>query len=86
MMPAKEGYPYNLTCNTKVPADYIYWRKNEEPLNQNNKIVFYNDNKTLHIIMLERYDNANYECMAINAVSESMSPPYMLFVNCEYNI
>ncbi|XP_005464014.1 hemicentin-1 [Oreochromis niloticus] len=81
MMPAEEGYSYNLTCNTDVPADYIYWMKNEEPLNQNNKIVFYNDNKTLHIRMVERYDNAKYECIAINAVSKNMSTPYMLFVN-----
>ncbi|XP_031581981.2 carcinoembryonic antigen-related cell adhesion molecule 5-like [Oreochromis aureus] len=81
MMPAEEGYSYNLTCNTDVPADYIYWMKNEEPLNQNNKIVFYNDNKTLHIRMVERYDNARYECIAINEVSRNKSTPYMLFVN-----
>uniref|UniRef100_A0A3Q2W353 Hemicentin-1-like n=1 Tax=Haplochromis burtoni TaxID=8153 RepID=A0A3Q2W353_HAPBU len=81
MMPAKEGYSYNLTCNTNVPADYIYWMKNEEPLDENNRIVFYNDNKTLHIRMVERYDNANYGCVAINAVSKNMSTPYMLFVN-----
>uniref|UniRef100_A0A3Q4MAC3 Ig-like domain-containing protein n=1 Tax=Neolamprologus brichardi TaxID=32507 RepID=A0A3Q4MAC3_NEOBR len=73
MMPAKEGYSYNLTCNTNVPADYIYWMKNGEPLNQNNNIVFYNDNKTLHIRMVERYDNARYECMLFRYSSISFS-------------
>lgn len=84
MMPAIEGYSYNLTCNVTGPAEYIYWMKNGEILHDENRTVFYMENKTLHLSMVERYDNGNYCCMAINAFGNKASPAYNLIINCEY--
>ncbi|XP_035771403.1 carcinoembryonic antigen-related cell adhesion molecule 5-like [Neolamprologus brichardi] len=81
MMPAIEGYSYNLTCNVTGPAEYIYWMKNGEILHDENRTVFYMENKTLHLSMVERYDNGIYYCMAINAFGNKTSPAYNLIVN-----
>uniref|UniRef100_A0A3Q3AD05 Hemicentin-1-like n=2 Tax=Kryptolebias marmoratus TaxID=37003 RepID=A0A3Q3AD05_KRYMA len=79
--PAIEGYSYNLTCNATGTVDYIYWMKNGEPLQADNKTVFYMDNKTVMFMPVERSDTANYQCMAINAIENMTSTPYRLLVN-----
>ncbi|XP_025767375.1 carcinoembryonic antigen-related cell adhesion molecule 5-like [Oreochromis niloticus] len=81
MTPAIEGNSYNLACNVTGPAEYIYWMKNGEKLHDDNRTVFYMENKTLHLNMVQRYDNGNYCCVAINAFGNYSSLPYNLIVN-----
>lgn len=82
MNPAIEGHLYMLTCNVTGPAEHVYWMKNGEPLHEDNRTV-YIDNNTVTFNPLEHNDTGNYQCKAINAVSNMTSPPYMLLVNCE---
>nr|XP_046254230.1 carcinoembryonic antigen-related cell adhesion molecule 1 [Scatophagus argus] len=81
MDPAMDGHYYNLTCNVTGPAMHVYWIKNGEPLREDNRTVFCIDNKTVMFNPLEQDDTGNYQCMALNAVSDMTSPPYKLLVN-----
>lgn len=81
MNPALEGHFYELTCNVTGPAGHVYWIKNDEPLQEDNRTVFYMDNKTVTFSPLEQNDTGHYQCMAINAVWNMTSPPYVLLVN-----
>ncbi|XP_068568969.1 carcinoembryonic antigen-related cell adhesion molecule 5-like [Cebidichthys violaceus] len=81
MNPAIEGYSYQLTCNVTGPVKHVYWMKNGEPLREDNKTVFSVDNKTVTFNPLEYNDTGHYQCMAINALWNMTSPPYMLLVN-----
>ncbi|XP_030606030.1 carcinoembryonic antigen-related cell adhesion molecule 5-like [Archocentrus centrarchus] len=81
MLSAKEGHSYNLTCSTNAPADYIYWMKNEQPLNESSTVVFHMHNQTVNFNPVERSHDGNYQCMAINMVSKMLSAPYTLLVN-----
>lgn len=86
MKPAEAGYSYKLMCNVTGPADHIYWMRNYEQLHENNRTVFYMNNKTVHFISVEHNDTGSYQCMAINAVGNMTSPPYNLTVYCECNV
>lgn len=79
--PAIEGHFYTLTCNVSGPARHVYWMKNGEPLHEDNRTVFSMDNKTVTFSPLDRNDTGHYQCMALNAVWNMTSPPYMLLVN-----
>ncbi|XP_061573928.1 hemicentin-1-like [Cololabis saira] len=81
MNPAIEGDSYNLTCNVTGPADHVYWMKDGEYLKMDNRTLFYMDNKTVMFMPLNRHHAGNYHCMAINAVGNMTSPPYMFLVN-----
>lgn len=39
---------------------------------------------TLHIFSLEKEDNGEYSCSAMNSEGESMSPHLNLSIECEY--
>lgn len=80
---AIEGHYYNLTCNVTGPADHVYWMKNDEPLHEDNSTVISKDNMTVSFNPLAYNDTGDYKCMAINAVENMTSLPYMLLVNCE---
>ncbi|XP_059195083.1 hemicentin-1-like, partial [Centropristis striata] len=79
--PAIEGHFYQLTCNVTGPVEHVYWLKNGEPLHQDNRTVSNMANKTLTFNPLEQNDTGYYQCMAINAVWNMTSSPYMLLVN-----
>lgn len=81
MNPAIEGNFYDLRCNVTGPAEHISWMNNGEPLHGDNRTVFSMDNKTLTFNPLEHIDTGNYQCMAINALWNMTSLPYMLLVN-----
>ncbi|XP_036929480.1 carcinoembryonic antigen-related cell adhesion molecule 5-like [Acanthopagrus latus] len=78
---AIEGHYYNLTCNVTGPADHVYWMKNDEPLHEDNSTVISKDNMTVSFNPLAYNDTGDYKCMAINAVENMTSLPYMLLVN-----
>lgn len=73
MNSAIEGQSYKLTCNVTGLAEYVYWMKNGEPLHEDKRIVFYMDNRTVTFNPREQNDSGNYQCMAINAVSNMTS-------------
>uniref|UniRef100_A0A8C4F777 Ig-like domain-containing protein n=1 Tax=Dicentrarchus labrax TaxID=13489 RepID=A0A8C4F777_DICLA len=81
MNPPIEGHFYNLTCNVTGPTEHIYWLKNYEPLHENDRTVFYMNNKTVTFNPLEQTDTGNYQCMSINTVWSITSPPFKLLVN-----
>ncbi|XP_035528094.1 carcinoembryonic antigen-related cell adhesion molecule 1 [Morone saxatilis] len=81
MNPPIEGHFYNLTCNVTGPTEHIYWLKNDEPLHENNRTVFYMNNKTVTFNPLEQTDTGNYQCMAVNTVWSMTSSPFHLLVN-----
>ncbi|XP_069560020.1 carcinoembryonic antigen-related cell adhesion molecule 1 [Brachyistius frenatus] len=81
MYPAKEGYSYHLTCNVTGPADHVYWMKNRKPLHEDNRTIFSMDNKKVTFHPVKRYDTGHYQCMAMNAVGNMTSPPYVLLVS-----
>lgn len=83
MDPVIEGHFYNLTCNVTGPAEHVYWMKNGEPLHEDNRTVYYMDNKTVTFNPLIYNDTGNYQCMAINSIWNMTSAPYNLLVNCE---
>lgn len=84
-MSAIEGFPYHLTCSVTGPVDRVYWLLNNQSLLADNSTGFVM-NKTIFFTPLERNDTGSYQCMAMNAAENVTSPPYMLVVNCEYNI
>ncbi|KAK9514049.1 hypothetical protein VZT92_027539 [Zoarces viviparus] len=79
--PAREGYSYKLTCNETGTVKHVYWMKNGEPLREDNTTVFSSDNKTVTFNPLKHNDTGHYQCVAINALWNLTSPPYMLLVN-----
>ncbi|KAM6935828.1 cell adhesion molecule CEACAM5-like [Lycodopsis pacificus] len=81
MNPATEGYSYKLTCNATGTVKHVYWMKNGEPLREDNTTVFSSDNKTVTFNPLKHNDTGQYQCVAINALWNLTSPPYMLLVN-----
>ncbi|KAK9514052.1 hypothetical protein VZT92_027541 [Zoarces viviparus] len=81
MNPATEGYSYELTCNATGTVKHVYWMKNGEPLREDNTTVFSSDNKTVTFNPLKHNDTGHYQCVAINALWNLTSPPYMLLVN-----
>ncbi|XP_047216035.1 carcinoembryonic antigen-related cell adhesion molecule 5-like isoform X2 [Girardinichthys multiradiatus] len=78
---ARENDSYNLTCHVAGPADYIYWMKNGELLLADHRTVFSLYNKTVILQALRRFDNGQFQCMAINAVENKTSDPYTLLVS-----
>ncbi len=83
MNPAIEGQFYQLICNITGPAYHVYWMKNGESLREDNRTFVFMENRTVTFNPLEQNDTGNYQCMAVNAVSNMTSPPYKLIVNCE---
>ncbi|XP_075965820.1 cell adhesion molecule CEACAM5-like [Anarhichas minor] len=81
MNPAIEGYSYKLTCNATGTVKHVYWMKNGELLREDNTTVFSSDNKTVTFNPLKHNDTGHYQCVAINALWNMTSPPYMLLVN-----
>lgn len=67
------------------PVDYVYWMMNGQPLPRDNTTDFVMT-ETISFKPVEQNDTGSYECVAINAANTVTSPPYMLVVNCEYNI
>lgn len=84
MKPAIEGGSYELTCNVTGTVDYIYWMKNGELLQADNRTVFIMGNKTVMFMHVDRSDNGEYKCMAMNAIENMTSASYSLLVNCKY--
>lgn len=83
--PAIEGQAYMLTCNVTGPVDQVSWMMNGQLLSTNNtthSVV----NKTVNFMPVARNDAGSYQCVAMNAADTVTSSPYMLVVNCEYNI
>lgn len=83
--PAIEGFPYMLKCKVTGPADYVHWMMNGHfvPGDNTTDILM---NNTIYFNPVEPIDTGNYQCIAMNAAENMTSPPYMLLVNCEYNI
>ncbi|XP_041843427.1 hemicentin-1-like [Melanotaenia boesemani] len=81
MNPAIEGHPYNLTCSVTGPADRIYWMKDWEILQMDNRTVFNMDNSMIMFMSVERSDAGDYKCMAKNALGNMTSAPFKLVVN-----
>ena len=84
MKPAVESSSYTLLCNVRGDADHIYWMKNDEHLHEDNTIIL--RNMKLVFMPVQRSDTGHYRCMAKNAFGNMTSAPYMLVVNCEYDI
>lgn len=85
MYPAIVGHFYDLTCNVTGTAEHFYWMKNGELLHEDNRTVFYMDNKIVTFNPLELNDTGLYECMALNPFWNKTSPSYILLMNCEYH-
>ncbi|XP_033958130.1 cell adhesion molecule CEACAM5-like [Pseudochaenichthys georgianus] len=81
MYPAIVGHFYDLTCNVTGTAEHFYWMKNGELLHEDNRTVFYMDNKIVTFNPLELNDTGLYECMALNPFWNKTSPSYMLLMN-----
>ncbi|XP_037532795.1 carcinoembryonic antigen-related cell adhesion molecule 1 isoform X2 [Nematolebias whitei] len=77
---AIEGDSYVLTCIVTGTVDRIYWMKNGEPLQADNRTVFEMDNQTVMFMTVERSDAQHYQCMAINAFGNMTSDSYWLLV------
>uniref|UniRef100_A0AAY4AJ73 Ig-like domain-containing protein n=1 Tax=Denticeps clupeoides TaxID=299321 RepID=A0AAY4AJ73_9TELE len=71
---------FTLGCNVSGTTDYIQWMMNGAPLNASIRIVFNDNNRTITFSPVELYDNGVYQCEASNAVSNMISPAYMLMV------
>lgn len=80
---AVEDHPYNLTCSVDGAVDNIYWMRNGEKLNPDNRTMIFMENMTMSFMSMQRNDAGNYTCMAANAVGNMTSKPFMLFVNCK---
>uniref|UniRef100_A0A3B5MPB3 Ig-like domain-containing protein n=1 Tax=Xiphophorus couchianus TaxID=32473 RepID=A0A3B5MPB3_9TELE len=78
---AVEGHPYNLTCSVNGAVDNIYWMRNGEKLNSDNRTMIFMENMTMSFMSMQRNDAGNYTCMAANAVGNMTSKPFMLLVN-----
>ncbi|KAI4811474.1 hypothetical protein KUCAC02_014379 [Chaenocephalus aceratus] len=81
MYPAIVGHFYDLTCNVTGTAEHFYWMKNGELLHEDNRTVFYMDNKIVTFNPLELNDTGLYECMALNPFWNKTSPSYILLMN-----
>uniref|UniRef100_A0A3B3VEC1 Ig-like domain-containing protein n=1 Tax=Poecilia latipinna TaxID=48699 RepID=A0A3B3VEC1_9TELE len=78
---AVEGHPYNLTCRVNETFDHIYWMRNGEKLNPDNRTTILMENMTMSFMSMQRNDTGNYTCLAANAVGNMASKPFMLLVN-----
>ncbi|XP_007553781.1 carcinoembryonic antigen-related cell adhesion molecule 1 [Poecilia formosa] len=78
---AVEGHPYNLTCRVNETVDHIYWMRNGEKLNPDNRTTILMENMTMSFMSMQRNDTGNYTCLAANAVGNMTSKPFMLLVN-----
>lgn len=86
-MPVGETPIFNnsfaMTCNIKGPVDSVYWIKDGVHMFPDTRHSLSNQNKTLTFNKLTLSDNARYQCVASNAVSNVTSMAYYLIVNCE---
>lgn len=80
---AIEGDLYVLTCNVTGTVEQIYWMKNGEPLQADNRTVFEMNNQTVMFMTVERSDAQHYQCMAINVFGNMTSDFYWLLVICK---
>ncbi|KAL2084224.1 hypothetical protein ACEWY4_019742 [Coilia grayii] len=72
---------FDLSCNVTGPVDYIYWMKDGDYLYSDDRISTSDRNTTLTFQPVNRSDDGNYQCVAMNAVSNLTSPEHPLLVN-----
>ncbi|XP_056457880.1 carcinoembryonic antigen-related cell adhesion molecule 1 isoform X2 [Gadus chalcogrammus] len=72
---AMEGLAFTLTCDATGVVEDVHWMKDGEALNTTTMY-----NHMLNFKPVQKRDNGNYQCSAINAVSNMTSPEYRLHV------
>ncbi|XP_031432054.1 carcinoembryonic antigen-related cell adhesion molecule 5-like [Clupea harengus] len=78
--PPELNMTFKLSCDVTGPVDSTYWMRNGTYLQSNDRTSFSNRNMTLTFSPVEHSDNGDYQCVAMNAVSERNSSEYMLMV------
>lgn len=81
---AINGREFTLHCAVNGTFDNIQWLRNSLPLSADNTTVFGTDNRTLTLNPVKRSDDGDYQCFASNYVSNKISAPYTVRVNCKY--
>ncbi|XP_041962009.1 hemicentin-1-like isoform X2 [Alosa sapidissima] len=75
------GRSFKCNCSANSETTSIYWMKNGMYLSWNGTVSFSEDNVTMTIASVMHDDNGEYQCTAINDVSEKTSSLYNLRVN-----
>ncbi|KAI1886260.1 hypothetical protein AGOR_G00212160 [Albula goreensis] len=70
-----------LTCEITGAVSSIHWLKDGHALVPDNRTAFSPDNSSVTLSHVQRSDDGNYQCEALNAVSSKTSPGYHLLVN-----
>ncbi|XP_042279318.1 hemicentin-1-like [Thunnus maccoyii] len=79
--PAIHDEPFTLHCEVTGSVDYIQWWRNGQLISADNTTVFDMGNKTLILHPVQMSDGGDYQCQALNAVSNMTSSPYTVEVN-----
>ncbi|XP_076135974.1 hemicentin-1-like [Alosa pseudoharengus] len=75
------GSSFKCNCSANGETTSIYWMKNGMYLSWNGTVSFSEDNVTMTIASVMHDDNGDYQCTAINDVSEKTSQMYNLRLN-----
>ncbi|XP_049902626.1 hemicentin-2-like [Epinephelus moara] len=74
-------YQFILDCEVTGTVASIWWWKNGEPITADNTTFIDQDNRTLTLNPVQLSDTGDYQCQALNAVSNMTSSPYTVRVN-----
>uniref|UniRef100_A0A4W5QKG0 Ig-like domain-containing protein n=1 Tax=Hucho hucho TaxID=62062 RepID=A0A4W5QKG0_9TELE len=78
---AIEGDCFTMTCNIVGDPSSIHWWKNRTLVHLDNRTRVSFDNRTLTFNPVQHSDYGEYQCMALNSVSNRTSNRYTLLVN-----
>uniref|UniRef100_A0A8C5RYF5 Ig-like domain-containing protein n=1 Tax=Laticauda laticaudata TaxID=8630 RepID=A0A8C5RYF5_LATLA len=75
-----EGKNTSLHCTAEGDNVVYFWTKEDQSVNENERIILTSDGQTLNFNPCDRSDAANYKCHASNSFSSGDSDPFGLVI------